>query len=1504
MDTIELLLRFPLVICKKCRVAVLPNSQWDTHFKKHDIGPRMRHRMKEQVLGNPDIIQSERELETRFQYPDREDALAQLPTYTDGLACNERKENGQRCGYMCRALTGMKEHYRKEHDWSNDQKRGGSLLQRRSIRRPWREGVHCQRLFRTGPRSGYFEVRPVEGNHLDPGHGDRLDPGHGGEAGRGSLVERLYEEIRQKQAALQNDRVEEGQRLDANPWLERMEWARHLAGFTWDTLIPLIDLPREEEIPLRIMCRSFDRMIDIGQEAMLGGHIPFFARVEINRKEQGKDPNRPFQARMEKGTKKRYQEVCHRIMGYLYRTYQRAIKPPYELTPNQRDALDELVRSAQNPPPEEETDEEDGLEEEEESHGDREGAGEGHGSTIQAPARKKLKELREIDRQCLEVWIRLLDHRLHTDHYESGLVSALAMLGIDPADRNWLTPENYTPKLSAVVKLARIMLPMRAWDQIGERRPEGLIDMIRSGVDRFMLIDRPTPMKWMFMARTYGLKIRYSTTAAGSIRWEQDTVSYQNVKFHMGQFRSWVQGLTNECRRVMTSALMLSAAEAGEADIPVIPWDRLNDNPSESRSGYCFLDHENTVLPVDGKKWMFHRAMGHPARGHGFMDDGEPPRVNEARIQRYMGSIRRFKEKLMVLMHVSGGQPARAPELLSIRHCNTKNGGRRNIFVENGMMVFVTAYHKGYALEGRTKIIHRYLPREVGELLLYYLWLIEPFQRQLEVAGYGRSFGKGYLWETGPESIQWTSDVVRRLIQRESLIGMGVKVNISSYRQMAIAIARRYLKGEGFVEDREDEDGLEDGDEEDGGRQRDSVYDLQSGHGTHVAGMIYARAILEAPGEVASMRQQYRAASEGWHRLLQFASTLGAPKRKRGWEREDQEAGFRRWKRLRQINVYDQLERVVGAGARFRGVQEEAIKAIMGGQGPILAVMGTGGGKSLLFMLPAACSAATAGGGSLGMTVVVVPLISLREDLKRRCEEAGIACAEWESRRPRTGVSIMLVTPESAVSKTFQMFLIRVKATHQLERIVIDECHVVLDSRGDFRPKLQRLGELLVAETQMVMLSATLPPSEEEEFFRCMMIPSAQVTRFRAPTTRKNVRYLVAASEGGNGGRRTIEADERVVRLVEQKLIQYPSGKIIVYGNSVGRVKEMAAALGCEAYYRDVDNKSEVFRRVVGATSRVVVATNALGLGIDMPDIRVVIHMDPIRSLRDFAQESGRAGRDGNVSESIIMIEGRPQDAAGPMTQLGDGRQCCRVILDGYLDGRVDRMECEDGEERCWRCSRKYGIEETSATRERREEDERVEDQHERIEYQRLEQERQMIREQMQWMQSDAALEVEGFQRELERWNGKCPYCYIRGEGGRTAEHGLTECSMEGVEKTQTLFDWMKRMIRYEKYSVCYDCGIPQAICRRFEANGFGRWRWMRERSCQYPDLMVGVVAAAMAEDINGMGHSILAWMEEEGVDVEDDMQTMQWMGKKMYWGEMEAAMINKVWYRLVQNVG
>jgi superfamily II DNA helicase RecQ len=113
----------------------------------------------------------------------------------------------------------------------------------------------------------------------------------------------------------------------------------------------------------------------------------------------------------------------------------------------------------------------------------------------------------------------------------------------------------------------------------------------------------------------------------------------------------------------------------------------------------------------------------------------------------------------------------------------------------------------------------------------------------------------------------------------------------------------------------------------------------------------------------------------------------------------------------------------MGPKAEFRGLQEKSMHAIMTGQSPIVSIMATGEGKSMLFMLPAYCV-------NGGTTVVIIPLCSLQEDLERRCKEARIECVQWDSWRLHETASIVLVTLESAVTKTFNTYINRLRSTY------------------------------------------------------------------------------------------------------------------------------------------------------------------------------------------------------------------------------------------------------------------------------------------------------------------------------------------------------------------------------------------------------------------------------------------------------------------------------------------
>jgi hypothetical protein len=144
------------------------------------------------------------------------------------------------------------------------------------------------------------------------------------------------------------------------------------------------------------------------------------------------------------------------------------------------------------------------------------------------------------------------------------------------------------------------------------------------------------------------------------------------------------------------------------------------------------------------------------------------------RVQQYKKALRLFREHLLVAVHMTGGQPARGTELVTVTYANMPNGQSRGVFVENGLMVYVTMYHKGIGHAQTAKVIHRYLPREVGELLFYYLWIVLPFWQKLERAS-GQYIGaepSPFIWEPIKEE-RWTGPQRRKKQRLQQSLKIG-----------------------------------------------------------------------------------------------------------------------------------------------------------------------------------------------------------------------------------------------------------------------------------------------------------------------------------------------------------------------------------------------------------------------------------------------------------------------------------------------------------------------------------------------------------------------------------------------------------------------------------------------------------------------------------------------------------------------------------------------------------
>ncbi|MDE6125884.1 MAG: RecQ family ATP-dependent DNA helicase [Muribaculaceae bacterium] len=333
--------------------------------------------------------------------------------------------------------------------------------------------------------------------------------------------------------------------------------------------------------------------------------------------------------------------------------------------------------------------------------------------------------------------------------------------------------------------------------------------------------------------------------------------------------------------------------------------------------------------------------------------------------------------------------------------------------------------------------------------------------------------------------------------------------------------------------------------------------------------------------------------------------------------------------RLIEPDILGILGRYWGYGS-FRPMQREIIDSVLAGR-DTLGLLPTGGGKSITFQVPAMAVD--------GLTVVVTPLISLMKDQADNLAERGIRAfylhsgmSQRESRlafdKCRLGkAKILYLSPERLQNQRFRAQLRQLPVA----LIVVDEAHCISQWGHDFRPSYLRIAELREAfpEAPVLALTASATPQVVADIMRSLGFRKPH-GEFRLSFTRKNISYIV-----------------RHCDFKEQQLLRVLAGvpgTAIVYTRSRRRTREVAEFLktnGISADYYHAgllpEEKEARQNSWKGGRTRVMVATNAFGMGIDKPDVRAVVHVDLPSSLEEYYQEAGRAGRDGKPSFAVIL---------------------------------------------------------------------------------------------------------------------------------------------------------------------------------------------------------------------------------------------------------------------------
>lgn len=329
------------------------------------------------------------------------------------------------------------------------------------------------------------------------------------------------------------------------------------------------------------------------------------------------------------------------------------------------------------------------------------------------------------------------------------------------------------------------------------------------------------------------------------------------------------------------------------------------------------------------------------------------------------------------------------------------------------------------------------------------------------------------------------------------------------------------------------------------------------------------------------------------------------------------------------MNKYQEILKQYWGYDSFRDLQEEIITSIGEGK-DTLGLMPTGGGKSITFQVPALAQE--------GICIVITPLIALMKDQVQNLRKRGIKALAIYSGMTRQEIltalencifgnyKFLYISPERLDTEIFRTKLRSMKVS----MITVDESHCISQWGYDFRPAYLKIAEIreLLPGVPVLALTATATPEVVKDIQTRLNFREGNV--FRMSFERKNLAYIVR------------KTDNKTKELLH--ILQRISGSAIIYVRNRRRTKEITELLTNEGitadfYHAGLDNAVKDLRqkRWQSGEVRVMVATNAFGMGIDKPDVRIVLHLDLPDSPEAYFQEAGRAGRDGEKAYAVIL---------------------------------------------------------------------------------------------------------------------------------------------------------------------------------------------------------------------------------------------------------------------------
>jgi superfamily II DNA helicase RecQ len=1085
--------------------------------------------------------------------------------------------------------------------------------------------------------------------------------------------------------------------------------------------------------------------------------------------------------------------------------------------------------------------------------------------------------------------------------YESPIMHYLAVRGVNPQTQRFFPSIQYTPILAHMIWMIRLLMlevaiPETGWRELGLKSRKELGGVAGAVADHIHEVRKShlcegsfSPASSILSQLARGQAINRVQPSEANIHWSdnRETVFYGGKGIAMAKVQAMCHELTIELEGLLHELLF-------HQRVPPVPLPQLVDSMGTAQQfqhkGYNFMDHpDNARWKVSWEflwEQMLHGGRTLVKGSSGSSGSGRLEWADQ-QCKAYLAREKQFLLKLMVAMHFMGGQPARGPEIGSIKVKNSVTSSR-NIFVINGRVAIVTSYDKSLKRRGKIEYVFRCFPDKLSQVIAQYLVYVLPFSRVVEMTKGGTTKGRtakgDFLFadEQGP----WIKNQLSKAVAVATAKHLGVRLTVLGWRQVAIAIGDEHLRRASRIwkQGQEDEEeGLAAEGESDGEVEQslfEHILVRQSAHGKHTADLRYAvdGAFLNRLGP--DLVSAYSQASRAWHAFLHLESKGAAAAVAAGKRPASPLPQLAKRPKLEVGLGLQGLQRVLGPGAAPRSEgQAHALELVHSAiaRKPQIIVLGTGSGKSLLFFSVAAMV-------SQQTVIVVVPFAALVDDLIGRARGHQLTCEEWLWQQEwKLLPQLLIVSADRAVESDFLHFAKGLELNKQLAHVFFDECHVAITDTS-YRAKLRELWQLRYLDCSFTCLTATLLTTLEAALRANLLLESAQL--YRQSTMRPTIRYRVIDScrEG------LWEVAEPLIRGLPLPL----GSRGVIYVRSYAQGESVAEEMGCPFYKATATGKQELLTQWAGGSGGWIVATGALGTGIDIPGVVYIIHLGRPYGLTSFMQQAGRGGRAGEISDSIVILPSRSPSSSGSrqfpaprpelldtysveaqdeaaLTDYLESSSCRRAVLAQHLDRCLTGADCLATDSIL--CDQCQELVYQQGQAEGRTRDSSGSGKH-KSGVEAISQALQLA------MQRDEQLEQ--FHQLL---HAHCIYCQLMLGEGEGESHCHGECPHAYKQKCDLVaYQQWRLQVQLAPRGQCFQCGLSQGICRAIEEQG----------KCLYPHLILPAIFFLQQV---GQLYQIC---QEVGFSGGEEWQ-WQWMNRQ---GESGFGQVEINWMRVWRRVG